>query len=386
MQAMKIGFDYIATVSKGGNGVYSHNLIETVLNSDRQNKYYLYAYAHDFFLGRLKKHKKQKNVRFRPVYFSTLGIKFLAPAVRLINLASYKFWVKFDKVDIFHFTNPAYFARWAKKTVITIHDLSGLHDSTWTKKESAEFLRKSVKKMIDDSVGIIAVSNYTSYDLAKNFPSSEAKTSVVYEGCAKSYYVDEDRRYIGDKFKLKDYILYVGQLQPRKNIVNMLAAYAKLPAELKGKYNLAIVGGARRNYLETVRQTIDFHKLSPYVKVLGRLPDADIRKLYSTARAFVFLSYFEGFGLPVLEALKCGTPVIVSNRSSLPEVAGNAGVLVGPDNLDEIAVAMEKIMTDENFYGELKSRCQNQAEKFSWKKAAAETQAKYKKVFSQFQK
>lgn len=377
---MKIGFDYIATVSKGGNGVYSRNLIEAVLNSDQQNKYYLYAYAHDFFLGRLKKHNQQRNVRYRPVYFSTMGVRFLAPLVRIINLASFKFWVKFDGIDVFHFTNPAYFAKGAKKNIVTIHDLSGLHDSSWTKKESAEFLKKSVKEIIDISAGIIAVSNYTKYDLVKNFPSSERKTSVVYEGCAKSYYVDVDRRYVEDKFKLKDYILYVGQLQPRKNIINMLAAYAKLAHELKEKYNLVIVGGSRGNYSEKINQTINFHKLSPYVKVLGWLPDDDIRKLYSSARAFIFLSFFEGFGLPVLEALKCGAPAIVSNRSSLPEVAGDAGVLVDPENTDEIEAAMEKIMTNDGFYGELKSRGQNQAGKFSWEKAAAETLAKYEKV------
>lgn len=382
MKAMKIGFDYIATVSKGGNGTYSRNLIDAVLNLDRQNYYYLYVYVHDFFLGRLNKYKMQKNVRFRPVYFSTLGIKFLAPFVSVINLASYKLWARFDSVDIFHFTNPAYFAKGAKKNIVTIHDLSGLYDSTWVKKESAEYLRKNIEKMTDSSAGIIAVSNYTKHDLVKNFPSSERKTSVVYEGCAKNYYVDIDRLYVENEFKLKEYILYVGQLQPRKNIVNMLVAYAKLPAELKGKYSLAIVGGARRDYLETVRQTINFHKLSPYVKVLGRLPDDDIRKLYSSARAFIFLSFFEGFGLPVLEALKCNTPVIVSSRSSLPEVAGNAGILVDPENVDEAMEAMEKIMIDENFYGELKSRCRSQAEKFSWEKAAAETLAKYDEVLA----
>lgn len=381
---MKIGFDYISTVSKGGNGTYSRNLIEAVLDLDRQNEYYLYAYAHDFFLGRLKKYKNQKNVRFRPVYFSTLGIKFLAPLVRAVNLVSYKLWVRIDGVDIFHFTNPAHFAIGAKKTVVTIHDLSGLYDSDWVKKESAEYLRKNIEKMIDISAGIIAVSNYTKYDLAKNFPLSETKTSVIYEGCAKSYYVNIDHRYIEGKFKLKDYILYVGQLQPRKNIINMLAAYAKLSEKLKAKYNMAIVGGARRDYRETVMQAIYFHKLSPYVKVLGRLPESDIRKFYSSARAFVFPSFFEGFGLPVLEALKCGAPVIVSDRSSLPEVAGNAGVLVDPGKVDEISAAMEKIMTDENFYVELKSRCQNQADKFSWKKAAAETVVKYEEVFGQF--
>ena len=380
MQAMKIGFDYIATVSKGGNGVYSRNLIEAVLNSDRQNEYCLYAYAHDFFLGRLKKHKQQKNVCYRPVYLSTMGIRFLAPMIRFINLASFKFWVRFDRIDVFHFTNPAYFATGARKNIVTIHDLSGLHDSSWTKKESAEFLKKSVKKIINSSAGIIAVSNYTKLDLVKIFPSSECKTSVVYEGCAKNFYVDADRYYIEEKFKLKDYVLYVGQLQPRKNIINMLTAYAKVSLCLKQKYNLAIVGGARGHYLEKINQTIDFHKLSPYVKVLGRLPDDDIRKLYSSARAFIFLSFFEGFGLPVLESLKCGTPVIVSNRSSLPEVAGSAGVLVDPESIDGIAKVIDKIITDDNFYSILKSRCLIQANKFSWEKAAKETLAKYEEV------
>lgn len=377
---MKIGFDYIATVSKGGNGVYSRNLIETVLNSDRQNKYYLYAYVHDFFLGRLKKHKQQKNVCYRPVYFSAMGIRFMAPIVRFINLASFKFWVRLDRIDVFHFTNPVYFAKGAEKNIVTIHDLSGLHDSSWTKKESVKFLKKSVKEMMDNSAGIIAVSNHTKFDLIKNFPSSERKISVVYEGCAKSYYADPDRRYVEEKFKLKDYLLYVGQLQPRKNIINMMAAYAKLSPGLKQKYNLAIVGGARGDYSKKINQTIDFHKLSQYVKVLGWLPDADIRKLYSSARVFVFLSFFEGFGLPVLEALKCGAPVIVSNRSSLPEVAGNAGVLVDPENIDGISEAMEKIITDDNFYGVLKNRCSIQANKFSWEKAAKETLAKYEEA------
>ena len=138
------------------------------------------------------------------------------------------------------------------------------------------------------------MSNYTRLRLwQKIFLLRNVKTSVVYEGCAKNYYVDEDRHYIEEKFKLKDYVLYVGQLQPRKNIINMLAAYAKASRRIeRQKYNLAIVGGAREITWKKIRQTIDFHKLSPYVKVLGRLPDDDIRKLYSSARAFVFLSYF----------------------------------------------------------------------------------------------
>lgn len=380
---MRIGFDYVAILGRGGNGTYSRNLIDAVINFDRKKEYYLYAYVHDFFLGRLRKYKQQKNVHCRPVYFSAFGKRFLMPFTNLLSLIFFKFWVRFDKIDIFHFTNPVYFAIGAKNNIATVHDLSGIYDSSWVKKESVVFLKKRMREIIDNSAGIIAVSNYTKSDLIKNFSSSADKISVVYEGCDDNYYADSDHRYIEDKFKLKEYILYVGQLQPRKNIINMIIAYARLPVELKQKYNLAIVGSSRdRDYMEEINKTIVFYQLALYVKILGRLSDDDVRKLYSGARALVFLSFFEGFGLPVLESLKCGAPVIVSNRASLPEVAGNAGLLVDPEDIDAIAGAMEKIMTDDNFYGVLKKRCLIQASKFSWEKAAKETSAKYEEVLT----
>ena len=380
---MRIGFDYIATIGKGGNGEYSRNLIDAIVSFDRKKEYYLYAYVHDFLLGRLRKYKKIKNVRCRPVYFSSFGKRFLKPIADLSTWISFNFWVKFDKIDIFHFTNPAYFAKGAKNNIVTIHDLSGIYDSSWVKKESVVFLKKSMRKIINNSAGIIAVSNYTKFDLMKNFSSSADKISVVYEGCADNYYVDLDNRYVEDKFKLKGYILYVGQLQPRKNIINMITAYARLSVELKQKYSLAIVGDSRdADYMEKINKTIVFYQLTLYVKILGRLSSDDIRKLYSGARAFIFLSFFEGFGLPILESLECGTPVVVSNRTSLPEVAENAGILVDPEDIDGIAGAMERIMTDDDFYGVLKGRCLTQASKFSWKKAAEETSAKYEEVLS----
>src|SRR3989338_3998336 len=116
---MRIGFDYIATIGKGGNGAYSRNLIDAIVSFDRKKEYYLYAYVHDFFLGRLRKYKQQKNVHCRPVYFNAFGKRFLMPFANLLSLICFKLWIRFDKIDIFHFTNPVYFTIGAKKNIVT---------------------------------------------------------------------------------------------------------------------------------------------------------------------------------------------------------------------------------------------------------------------------
>ena len=144
--------------------------------------------------------------------------------------------------------------------------------------------------------------------------------------------------------------------------------------KLKQKYPLVFVGNIRDEYYSRmVAETIKRYQLEHHVKLLGRVNDDSVRKLYSGAKIFVFPSLFEGFGLPVLESLQCGTPVITSHTTSLSEVAGNAGILVEPEDVNEIYRAMEKVIMDDDFYDNLKKHCLNQASKFSWNKAARET-------------
>ena len=379
---MKIGIDYIATIGKGGNSTYSKNLIDSMVKLDRKNQYYFYGYVHDFFRGRFE-FKKSQNVHWRPVFFSSLGLPVPQTIVRACSAVSLRFWAKIDRLDVFHFTNPLYYVKGLKKNVVTIHDLSSFHNLEWSKGSSRLLFSKIIKDIVTSS-SVIAVSEYTKQDIIKTFGVNPDKITVVHEAAdPKKYYPDYNPEYLRDKFNLESYFLYVGQLQPRKNIINILLAYSRLSSDLKEKYPLVLVGNMRdENYSRLIHKTISEHKLESHVRILGPLDDDSVRKLYSGARVLVFPSLFEGFGLPVLESLQCGTPVITSNTSSLPEVAGDAGVLVNPENGDEIYQALEKVLADEDFYRNLKGRSLTQAGKFSWEKATRETIAIYEKIFS----
>lgn len=380
---MKIGIDYIATIGGGGNSTYSKSLIGAITEMDDHNHYYMYVYWHDYLLGRLSS-GKQPNIHWRPAYISSLGLPIPQGFVALFNSLSLRLWAKFEGIDLIHFTNPLNFIRGLNKFIVTIHDLSSFHDRDWVKEGTQQFLSKSMKEILDLSSGIVSVSEYTKQDIVNISGTDENKITTIYEAAdSKKYYPDYDPEYLKGKFNIASYVLYIGELQPRKNIINILNAYAGLSYKLKQEFPLVIVGSTRDSkYTKAINETIKNLQLANHVKLLGYLEDNIIRKLYSGARVFVFPSLFEGFGLPVLEALQCGTPVITSNTTSLPEVAGDAGVLVDPEDTDEIVKVMEKILTDEDFYNNIKSRSLSQAKKFSWEKAARETIAVYEKVFS----
>lgn len=370
---MKIGFDYIATIGKGGNSVYSDNLIDSVLSQDRVNKYYLYSFVHDYFLFRLNKYKYQ-NVYFRPVYFSSLGLPIPQKIIGALNKISFKFWNMFDRLDIFHFTNPINYTKGARNTAVTIHDLSPLYNDEWSKVKSADLFRQKTEAMLNSSKIIIAVSDYTKQDILKNFPSLDVGIDVIYEGASPNYFPDCDTKYVKDKFNIDKYFLYVGQLQPRKNIINIILAYSKLTDEVRQVYPLVLVGGYRdSSYKNYVEKVINDHGVINNIRILGRLEDFEVRKLYSCAKVFLFPSFFEGFGLPILESLKCGTPVITSKTTSMPEVVGRAGSLVSPDSVDEIYENMKRYIEDNDFYNQLRDRCLDQSNKFSWELAGRET-------------
>ena len=176
-----------------------------------------------------------------------------------------------------------------------------------------------------------------------------------------------------------DYILSVGSIQPRKNLARLIAAYARLRRGLpEGKHpQLVLVGKCAWLYDETLR-TIEDLGVTDSVILTGYVPEADLPALYTGALCFVYPSYFEGFGLPPLEAMKCGAPVIAGNRTSLPEVVGDAGLLVDPFNIDAIASAIEKLITDSNFRSELRVKGLERARIFNWRETARQTLEVYR--------
>ncbi len=178
------------------------------------------------------------------------------------------------------------------------------------------------------------------------------------------------------------YILYIGSIEPRKNLLRLLEAYQKL-CEWSGRWRLVIVGA--RSYWKSSPVAEKVEKLGLKDKVIftGYVRDEDLPALYNGADLFCFPSLYEGFGLPVLEAMACGVPVVTSNTSSLPEVAGEAAILVDPYNVTDMAAAMRRILEDRELAGELREKGLARAAQFSWEKTARETIAVYEKVLGE---
>jgi glycosyltransferase involved in cell wall biosynthesis len=211
----------------------------------------------------------------------------------------------------------------------------------------------------------------------------EDKISVIYEA-ADPIFQPEDRtaalRHIQVLYDLpEEFILFVSTIEPRKNVTGLLRAYRRLRDDYKLNPDLVLVG-APGWLCEEVYELVDKLNLKHHCHFLGRVSAHDLRHLYNAALCLVHPAFYEGFGLTPLEALACGTPVVVSNVSSLPEVVGDAALLVNPQSEQEITVAMWRILTDLTLRAELRAKGLQRAAAFSWLRAAEQTMAVYRKA------
>ncbi|MBP6942862.1 MAG: glycosyltransferase family 4 protein [Candidatus Buchananbacteria bacterium] len=262
------------------------------------------------------------------------------------------------------------FAAWDSKTptIVTVHDLSFLRFPEFfsTKMRLWHWL-VNAKKLLRRATAIIAVSEQTKQDLIELLNVSPEKITVIYEGVSKSFQpmsVSDPRCILTKiKYSLPDkFLLYLGTLEPRKNIEGIIEA-----AELmKCPYPIILAGGKgwkSQRIIERLRQ-------SRNVRWLGYVEDHERLALYNLATAFVYPSFYEGFGLPLVESMACGTPVIAGANSSQVEVVADAGLLVDPFNAAEIAQAIDLLIGDEQLYQTLKQRGIERAAQFTWEKAA----------------
>ena len=174
------------------------------------------------------------------------------------------------------------------------------------------------------------------------------------------------------------YVLCVAGTDPSKNVKNLIGAFSRLPSEIRRQHHLVLVGDVKR--CKALQQLVKEQGIAEQTVFTGLVSDPQLVALYQQASAFVFPSLYEGFGFPVLEAMACGCPVITSSTSSLPEVAGKAGILVNPNNTTELMEAMTQVLTDTALARTLRKMGREQAEKFSWEKTARATADLYQKV------
>lgn len=288
-------------------------------------------------------------------------------------------------VDVFHSPDfiPPFRAR--VPSVITIHDLAFLIYPHFLTKDAARYYGQ-IDRAVRHADQIIAVSHSTKNDLVRMLGTPEDKITVIYEA-AGPIFRPLDRaaswRHVHDIYGLpEDYILFVSTIEPRKNIGALLRAYRRLRDDYRLTPDLAL-GGAPGWLSEDVYALVDELNLRPHCHFLGRVAAHDLVHLYNAARVLVHPAFYEGFGLTPLEAMACGTPVIVSNVSSLPEVVSDAAILIDPQHDEEISVALWRIYTDEALFESLRLKGLQRAAAFSWRRAAEETMAVYLKAAGQ---
>lgn len=298
------------------------------------------------------------------------------------RLERYSLWweLRDARLDVLHSTDfiPPRRGHW--RSVITVHDVAFLRMPALLTSASRRYYG-GIRRAVREADAVIAVSQATRRDVIELADSPADKVHVVYEAADPSLApmpADEARALVQARHGVEGaYVLFVGTLEPRKNIPTLLEAFSLLRRELPARLVLA---GGRGWLSEDVFETVRRLALDDGVVFVGEVSPADLRPLYCAADVLVLPSVYEGFGLPALEAMACGTPVVVSNAGALPEIVGDAAVMVRPEDPTDIANGISWVLSNPSFRSSLVQRGLTRAAQFSWERAARETLAIYEQV------
>ncbi|MDF1498224.1 MAG: glycosyltransferase family 1 protein [Patescibacteria group bacterium] len=353
-----------------GIGNYIRHLLEYIFEQDRINNYVIFLMPEEFddFLI--------PNERIRKVKVTSRWYSWKEQL--LFPYQIYK-----ENLDLMHFTHFNSPILYFKKTIVTIHDITPYFFPGHKMKSLIR--RLGFKTVFFFSVKkaskVIAVSNNTKNNIIKYFKIKENKVKVIYEGTDKQFQVINDNDKI-EKFRkkyniIKPYIFYTGVWRNHKNLVGLIQAFGIL----KKKYNLdfdLVLGGKEDSYYPEVRKTWEKLGLENDIITPGFINQKDIPLFYNDAEVFIIPSFYEGFGLIGLEAMACGTPVVSSNTTSLPEILGDAAIYFDPKNPKEMAKKIKLVLNDKKLYNKLIKKGFNQISKYSWNKMGKETLKIYK--------
>jgi glycosyltransferase involved in cell wall biosynthesis len=268
------------------------------------------------------------------------------------------------------------------QSVITIHDLNFLYYPSFLTPESRRYYNGQVEWAVQRAKHILADSHATKADLTSLLGVASERITVVHLAADSRFrpLPEMQARQATERYGLEPgFLLFVGTLEPRKNVPGLLQAYRILLDRKVTASPLVLIGGKGWLY-EEICGCVQALNLGGQVRFLNRVPDADMARLYNAASLLTTPTFYEGFGLPALEAMSCGTPVVVSDRASLPEVVGEAGLLVDPDEPEDIARALERVLTDDSLRAGMKEMGLAQAARFSWARVAQQTLAVYRQV------
>jgi glycosyltransferase involved in cell wall biosynthesis len=354
----------IRRINEFGVGTYTRNAIRTLARLDNFNEYFLLGIPGK--LGDIE--KLPDNFITVPTHPNEFSIASYLELNRILKL---------HRCDLLHV--PHLF--WKPQSVpcpyvVTVHDLFDhlyrVNHASWLKRNlHFEF----TKRTLDRAARIFAVSNFSKKDTERLFGVSGDKIDVIYNALddrfRQGHATDTDRKIIAERYQVTyPFLLYAGRISPHKNVVRIIEAFSALKAELQktGDYpdlKLIIIGDELSKHPD-LRRAVIKSRVQNDVRFLGFVPIGVLRIFYDLAKIFVFPSLYEGFGLPPLEAMAHGTPVVASNTTSIPEVVGNAAVMVNPENVFEIMHALHRVLVDQAVRDKLKARGVVQAQRFSW--------------------
>lgn len=291
------------------------------------------------------------------------------------------------KIDVYHgvcnFELPI---RKVCRYVVTIHDLVPLFFPELVPKKHLLFFRLFMKRVAHTADLIITDSEHSKEDILQHLNVPEEKIRVIYLGYQQQYHRIQEQQKISEilaRYRIcQPYLLFVGVIEPKKNLERLVEAYRLLQKDAAIPQNTQLViAGGKGWFSERLYQKVKDCKLDQHIVFPGYIPDEHLPALYSGAELFVFPSLYEGFGLPVLEALSYGTPVVTSNVSSLPEIAGDAGFLIDPTEPKAIAQGITTVLSDDLLRQQMREQGYRQAQKFSWTRTAQATYQVYQEAY-----
>lgn len=372
---MRVAID-IRRAGDFGIGTYIRNIVHQLGQQDRESSYLLIG---------TRKHRDE--IDSLPENFELL--EYPAPPGSLRTHLHLPLLLARRGADVLHmpwFYAPAVLPC---RLVMTVHDLTDvLHPAHGTSRAVRGVRRHLARRALVRASRILAVSQTTRRDLARSFTIPESKIDVVYNALDERFVrepVTPDADRILARLAVNyPFVLYAGNIKPQKNLARLIEAFAVVKGELAGHAELAqlkliVIGDELAKYPD-LRRAVVRTRVREEVRFLGFLPHSVLRVFYARARAFLFPSLYEGFGLPPLEAMAHGTPVVTSNTSSLPEVLDQAALLVNPENVFDIARGIRQALTDEALRQELIRRGYAQLRKYSWERSAQQVLDVYRAV------
>jgi glycosyltransferase involved in cell wall biosynthesis len=373
---MKIGIN-ARYIQKQRTGIenYLHNLIKHLKLTDHTDEFMLY-FGND-----------------KPIPQDVLGGNFTSDIPSMSTNSQIKriLWEHFyipqalkrDKIDVFH--EPSFIAPIFKScpTITTVYDLAFIFHPECFTRRNVLYLNTMLSRSVRSSDRIIAISNSTKNDIINHFNIEQNKVRVVYCGYNDYFRAMDSKEACAGTLRKHgitgEFLLNVSMISPRKNLLTLLRSFKSARAKRKTGLQLVIAGSKGWLY-EEIFEEVSKLSLEKYVIFTGYIPDEELLHLYNSAALMVYPSIYEGFGLPVLEAMACGCPVIASNTSSLPEVCGDAALLVNPLDAEGLSESICKALEDNAFRNRMAVRGFQRIKSFSWSKAANETLQLYKEL------